>query len=202
MRESVPFGVRTFGWRSALRSAFVAASAAWAALLLVAPWVASRPHATQAGTALVVAVYAVATQLCHQLPERSYRIWTVQMPVCARCAGIYFGAAFAAIAAAASLKRRPMRDRLAPAPPGWRTMWSAVVGDGSGGVSGASRPRIALAIAALPTVATLLYEWTGGHMPAHWIRAAAGAPIGAVAASLIVRYACPERDAHPATRAG
>src|ERR1700730_13319892 len=75
IRESVPFGVRTFGWRSALQPAFVAASVGWAGLLLLAPLVASRPHASQAGTALVLAVYGVGSLLCHQLPDRSYRVW-------------------------------------------------------------------------------------------------------------------------------
>jgi uncharacterized membrane protein len=82
-----------------LRRAFVAASLAWAALLVLVPFLASRTHASPLGTALVVAAYSVGSLVCHQLPERSYRLWTAQMPVCARCAGIYFGAALSAVAA-------------------------------------------------------------------------------------------------------
>jgi len=46
---------------------------------------------------------------------------------------------------------------------------------------------MALVMAVVPTLATLVYEWTTGDVPAHWIRTAAGVPIGAVAAWLVVR---------------
>src|SRR6188474_1382603 len=93
MRESVPSGVL----RTALRPAFVAATVTWALLLPFVPFVASRPHATPFGAALIIAAYAIGGAICHQLPERSYHLWAAQMPVCARCAGIYAGAAVAAI---------------------------------------------------------------------------------------------------------
>jgi hypothetical protein len=75
--------------------AFVIVSVAWAAMLPLAPFLASRAHASALGTLLVVAVYAIGSMICHQLPERSYHLWTAQVPVCARCAGIYAGAAVA-----------------------------------------------------------------------------------------------------------
>src|SRR3982074_1484948 len=80
-----------------LRTAVVAASAAWMLPLVVVPFLVSRPHASALGTALVVAVYSIGGLICHQLSERSYRLWGAQMPVCARCAGIYIGAATAAL---------------------------------------------------------------------------------------------------------
>jgi hypothetical protein len=43
-----------------------------------------------------------------------------------------------------------------------------------------------LAVAALPTAATLIYEWTTGNMPSNAIRALAGAPLGAAIAFLII----------------
>jgi hypothetical protein len=206
MLESVPFSVRTFGWRSALRPAFVAASAAWAVLLLLAPFVASRPHASQAGTALVVAAYGIGSLLCHQLPERSYRVWSAQMPVCARCAGIYFGAAIAALVTVRAARGfQPSEGRLTAASGVSASPRSSPDSRRAEGERLALRwrslrePRLALAVAALPTVATLLYEWSSGRMPAHEIRAAAGAPIGAVVAWLVVHHAGPERDAHPST---
>jgi hypothetical protein len=170
MRESVPSGVLT----TLLRPAFVAASVAWALLLPLVPFVASRPHATPIGTALIIAVYAVGSAICHQLPERSYHLWTAQMPVCARCAGIYIGAAIGAVVGAAPLTRRLMNARTALLAGAWDPF------------SAANHARAILFIAALPTLATLVYEWTTGHMPAHWIRAAAGVALGATASWMVL----------------
>ena len=146
-----------------LRAAFVAAVAAWAALLVVTPWLASRPHASPIASGLILAVYGIGSLVCHQLPERSYHVWTAQVPVCARCAGIYAGAVIGAIAGILHVARG-----------GWRATRRA------------DDPRIVLALAAAPTLATLLYEWTTGDMPAHAIRAAAGVPLGLVVAWLVV----------------
>jgi hypothetical protein len=57
------------------------------------------------------------------------------------------------------------------------------------GVGGARRVQLALALAVVPTLLTLVYEWTTGVMPAHAIRAAAGVPIGLVVAWLVVAAA-------------
>jgi uncharacterized membrane protein len=79
------------------------------------------------------------------------------MPVCARCAGIYFGAAIASLIALAT----PMRHE----------------------------PRVtrtAIAFAVAPAALTLAYEWWSGQMPANWIRAASGIPIGAMVTALVV----------------
>ena len=151
---------------STLRAAFVAASIIWMILLLAAPFVASRAHASTLGTLFVVSVYGVGSLVCHQLTERSYRLWAAQMPVCARCAGIYFGAAMSAICMAV-----------------YRTTNVAQC------FSLAKTARLALTLAVTPTALTLLYEWTTGQMPAHAIRALAGVPIGAVAAWLVVTVA-------------
>ena len=153
-----------------LRPAFVAASVVWALLLGLVPFLASRPHATPSGTALLVAVYAIGAAICHQLPERSYRLWAAQMPVCARCAGIYAGAAIAAIllSVAPGLHRRRNRspERLARQTPGLRAV---------------------LLVAVFPTLATLAYERATGAMPPHSIRGAAGAALGATAAWMVLR---------------
>jgi Predicted membrane protein (DUF2085) len=164
MRESVPSGVLN----TALRPAFVAATVTWALLLPLVPFVASRPHATPIAAALVIAVYAIGSAICHQLPERSYHLWTAQMPVCARCAGISAGAAIAAMLVSVA-QRTPSVSR--------------------GETAARRRPdrvRAILLLAALPALATLAYEWTTGDIPAHWIRAATGVPLGATVASMIL----------------
>jgi hypothetical protein len=157
---------------SSLRAAFIAPAAAWAALIVLAPFLASRAHGSPIASAVIVGVYGIGSAICHQLPERSFHLWSVQMPVCARCAGIYVGAVLGACAA---MLRRPAAarrcsgdvvQRLAPA-----------------------RVRTALAIAVAPSLATLIYEWTTGVMPSHVIRAVAGVAIGVVAAWLVVAAA-------------
>ena len=154
-----------------LRAALVAAAAAWVVLLVAAPFLASRPHASPLATVLILGVYGIGSLVCHQLPERSYHLWTAQMPVCARCAGIYVGAAVGAIAGA--FRARGGRPGSAP---GRNTLRPGIV-------------RLALALAVAPTLVTLAYEWSTGDMPSHAIRAAAGVPIGLVAAWLVVTAA-------------
>jgi hypothetical protein len=44
-----------------------------------------------------------------------------------------------------------------------------------------------LALAALPTVVTLAYEWTTGHMPSNTVRALAGLPLGAAVSWIVIR---------------
>jgi uncharacterized membrane protein len=148
-----------------LRAAFVTATIAWAGLLVVTPWLASRAHASPIASTVILAVYGIGSLVCHQRPERSYQLWTAQMPVCARCAGIYVGAVIGAafaLRASASLRRRDT--------------WAA-------------RSRVLLALAVAPTLVTLVYEWTTGVMPAHAIRAAAGVAVGLVVAWLVVAAA-------------
>jgi len=168
-----------------LRTAFIAASVAWAVLIVAATYLASRAHASLPASALIVGVYAVGSLICHQLPERSYHLWAAQMPVCARCTGIYFGAVAGALASA--LRRPHALRRSAPDVPLL-----------SGETRGRARPvrnvstawtRTVLALAATPTALTLVYEWTTGVMPSHAIRAAAGAAIGGAVAWLVVAAA-------------
>jgi hypothetical protein len=162
-----------------LRAAFVGASIAWAALLVAVPFAASQPHVSAMAAALIAGVYAVGSLVCHQLPERSYHLWTAQMPVCARCAGIYFGAVLGALASAIRTAKAVRHSR--------KVAQGFSPANGlAQNVTPAWRPRIALAVAVAPTVVSLAYEWTTGVRPSHAIRAAAGAPIGLVVAWLVV----------------
>jgi uncharacterized membrane protein len=146
-----------------LRRAFLALSIAWAALLPLAPFAASQPAPAPLWYGLAFAVYGAGSFICHQLPARSFHTWAAQWPVCARCTGIYFGAAAAAMVA------------------------SKYVGSGmSRTVGSVSRTRVLLVLAALPTAVTLIYEWTTGDTPSNTIRALAGAPLGAAVAFVVV----------------
>ena len=74
-----------------LRRAFLGASTAWLAAIPLAAFAASRPAAASR-YAFALGVYAIGHVVCHQLPARSFHLWGAQLPVCARCTGIYAGA--------------------------------------------------------------------------------------------------------------
>ena len=80
-----------------LRRAFIAASVTWAAALPTSVYAGTRAHVPSLVAVLVAGVYAFGSIVCHQLPERSFHLWGAQMPVCARCTGIYVGAALASL---------------------------------------------------------------------------------------------------------
>ena len=149
------------GWRpAAFRRAFLAAAIGWAIALPFATFVASRPHVSSGPYLFALSVYLTGRTICHQLAGRSFQLWGHQMPVCARCSGIYLGGAVAALIA-------PFRT-------------TSVVSYGS--------PALGILLcAALPTLATLVFEWTTGIAPSNAIRSLAGVPIGAAAAWLVVR---------------
>lgn len=75
-----------------LPALLVCAVTFWAASLVAAPYALSRhaPHGAQVVTSMLV--YAAGDVVCHQRPERSFHPWGTQLPVCARCAGLYAGA--------------------------------------------------------------------------------------------------------------
>ncbi len=143
------------------RRAYLGAAVLWAAAVPAAAFAAGSAGVVPA--AFAVAVYFVGHLICHQLPARSFQLAGVPLPVCARCTGIYVGAAAVAIA----LAFQPSIDL------------------GSSSRNAAAHARRLLTIALVPTALTLVYEWGTGVMPAHWIRAAAGAPIGAIVTWLI-----------------
>jgi len=168
-----------------MQRAFAAVASAWALALPAAAYVASQPHPAAASYAFAFGVYGLGSVVCHQLPARSFHMLGVALPVCARCTGIYLGAAAMAIATtAARLKPRPTDDTTDQAP----DIRDASVASVGHRFSGAVGFRLALAVAALPSAATLVFEWTTGVMPANWIRFAAGVPIG-VAVAWLVRAA-------------
>jgi uncharacterized membrane protein len=93
-------------WRlSLLRRVFVGASVTWFGALPLATLAASEPHPSTGVYLCSFLVYLAGSVLCHQLPGRSFFLWGSQMPVCARCTGIYAGAAVSALVAVASAAR-------------------------------------------------------------------------------------------------
>ena len=50
-------------------------------LIVAATYFAGRAHATAAANALILGVYGIGSVICHQLPERSFHLWSAQMPV-------------------------------------------------------------------------------------------------------------------------
>lgn len=138
---------------------FTSVALVWAGALPAATLGASETGASARGFATLV--YAIGHVLCHQRPERSFTSIGQPWPVCARCTGIYVGAALGVLIAQA-LRRHRVPD--------------------------ASVVRLWLAAALLPTVLTVLYEVSTGQMPAHAVRAGAGGLVGLVASVLIVVF--------------
>ena len=152
--------------RTAIRPILVAAPVIWLAALAGAIIIASRASVSVPLYAFSLTVYEVGSLVCHQLSNRSFHLWGAQMPVCARCTGLYVGAAAAALTAA-------RMDRATG-----RLVWD--------------HARRWLLVAVTPTAITLAYEWLSGVTPDNWIRAAAGFPLGAVVMLIVVAATAPE----------
>lgn len=129
-------------------SAVAAAAMAWFAFLLVAP-VAPAP--------MSAAAYALASLVCHQLPTRSFHYGLVQLPVCARCTGIYAGAAVGSALFAFNLPR-----------------------------VAALSPRTVLLASGVPVAMTVALEWAGAWAPGNAVRALTGVILGIAAAFVVV----------------
>ena len=73
-------------------AAVAVAAATWAAALVAAPYVVTHGEPGSPAFLAAGAVYAAGAVICHQQPSRSFHLWEAQVPVCARCAGLYAGA--------------------------------------------------------------------------------------------------------------
>lgn len=133
----------------------IVAAIAWPLVAGAALWQRQRAVAEPAWTTLV---YAAASRVCHQLPGRSFHTHDVAWPVCARCAGLYLAAPFAALVA---FRRR------------------------SRGASQLQPLRL-VALAAIPTALTLFWEWGGLGTPSNLIRFATALPLGAAVAFVLI----------------
>ena len=132
----------------------------WVVMLVATPYVASHDHLQRAGAVPVAAMYVAGSVVCHQQPARSFHVWGTQMPVCARCTGLYALAPFGFMLAPGggwlgARRRRPSRR----------------------GVS-IHRLRTVLLATAVPTLVTVGGEWAGLMYPPNLVRAVAGLPLG------------------------
>ena len=131
---------------------------AWTAILLLTPVALAHGYVT-----FPALVYQAGALICHQRPERSFHLLGIQLPVCARCIGLYASGAIGAVAACALVNgRRAMPDA-----------------------------RVMLAAAAVPTAVTLLCEWTGLWYPSGAARAVAAIPLGLAGAWVLVASLAP-----------
>jgi uncharacterized membrane protein len=140
--------------------ALVGLTVLWAALIVAAPLGAEAvSHEVRVATALT---YLSAGYVCHQRPERSFHLDGHQLPVCARCTGLYLAAPFG-LAGVMLMRRREGADDRA-----YR------------------RWRVAIAAAAVPTVISVGLEWIAGPgLSSNVSRALTALPLGAALAALL-----------------
>jgi uncharacterized membrane protein len=132
----------------------VVLTTAWIACLVAAPVLPAWAGAI---------FYGLGSLICHQIPERSFYLAGFQLPVCARCLGIYVGAA----AGAALVLMRS-----------WREGSQLPVAPQTG--------RLLVVAAAAPNVLTIALEAAGAWYPSNRVRALAGFPLGVVIAFVVV----------------
>jgi uncharacterized membrane protein len=116
---------------------------------------------------LLAIVYAAGSVICHQLPDRSFFLDGRQLPVCARCTGLYLSGAAGFLA--------------------W-VIWKAARGWGKFVVS----PRAALAIvtiALLPTALSYLTGVSGLWDGSNVTRAVLAVPLGLSAGAVVAAVA-------------
>ena len=128
---------------------------AWLVLVAMAPML---------WTPLATLLYAAGSLICHQLPERSFHLHGSQLPVCARCFGLYGGAALGSVSAASMAGHAIAAWRV----PAERRQW------------------IGTLLAAMPTLATFALEWGFGWRITNSVRAAAAVPLGGMVAFVVV----------------
>jgi uncharacterized membrane protein len=132
--------------------ALALAATGWVTVLAVAPLLP---------VPLAAVMYLFGSLICHQLADRSFHLDGAQLPVCARCFGIYVGAALATLSRlAAGSDPRTTRPR---------------------GLT----PRMMLAAGAVPTLVTVLFETMGLWSTSNVVRAVAGLPLGAAVAFVV-----------------
>jgi uncharacterized membrane protein len=130
----------------------------WLAVILAAPF----GLATGRGQLPTFAAYQIGSIVCHQRPERSFHLAGMQMPVCARCFGLYLAGAAGLVFAWISRLRVP-----------------------------GNLTKVMMATAAVPMVATVALEVVGAITTTNVVRMSTGLPLGFAAGLLIVTSLTP-----------
>lgn len=125
----------------------------WLTMILAAPFALSRARLP----VFTLAVYQAGSLVCHQRPERSFHLAGMQLPVCARCFGLYLSGAVGLTVAARS--RRALSTRAV---------------------------RALLAGTALPIVTTVALEWLAVIETTNVQRLLTALPLGFAAGVVIV----------------
>ncbi len=139
--------------------ALLTAAALWVSALAWAPAAAAAPPGSLRFHAATL-IYLAGGGVCHQQASRSFHRGGTQVPVCARCTGLYAGALAGLAWAATRRRRRPT-----------------------------TTARIWLAVAVLPTAASVAAASLGWMDGSNIIRAALAIPAGAVVAWLVAAAA-------------
>ena len=159
---------------SSLRYHAAASAIALAALTwLVALWAATlvTPRSGTAAARASAAVFVIGSLVCHQRPERSFHLGTVQLPVCARCLGLYAGGfAGAAAWSLMTILKKPSRASLA-----WLTSSHVV--------------RRVLIVTAVPTVVSVGLGLAGFWDGTNALRALLALPLGAAIGATVTAVA-------------
>lgn len=141
--------------------------------VMAAGWTALLAAAPQLPIPLAAFVYVFGSVICHQIPERSFYVADAQVPVCARCLGIYGGLAIGAFATTMGRFVRGS-DPLSRSVPGSDPRLPGL-------------SRLALVLGAAPTALMVPLEWIGVWPASNPMRAAAGVALGMAAGWVLIR---------------
>jgi uncharacterized membrane protein len=157
---------------------------AWGVSLLAAPLMTNPA---------VALLYAAGSLVCHQLPDRSFHVAGVQLPVCARCAALYWGGAAGLMA---WLFIRP-RSHRGPSSHGGHHFSPRLrsgcperqsKGSGAAGAEGAqlrTRFKWTLLLFGAPVAISVATATVGVWDPSNIVRAMISAPLGIALGALL-----------------
>ena len=150
----------SIGIRRSLTAGIGLVSGLWVAILVAAPYLVAHPHAPGYGQVAAAAAYVAGGVVCHQRSDRSFHLWDSQMPVCARCSGLY-AAVPLGIVGVLGYRRRWGRGMPAPG-----RLWPVRL------------LRNVLLVASLPTLVTFGLEVAAVAEPTNIVRAVSALPLG------------------------